>query len=69
MKQCKNCKEFVPLNEFHENRDMRDGHLNECKVCVGLHMAAYRDANLEKVREQGRINSQKYRDNHPYNKR
>jgi hypothetical protein len=69
MKQCKTCKEFVPLDEFHENRLMSDGHLNECKVCVGIHMATYRQTNLKKVRKQGRVNSQKYRDNHPYNER
>lgn len=69
MKQCKVCEEFKPLDEFYKNTYMSDGHLNKCKVCVSVHMASYRQANLEKVRERERINKQKYRDNHPYNER
>lgn len=66
MKQCRGiCKEFKPLDEFYEHVSSRDGHINKCKACVSLHMASYRQTNLEKVKEQCRVSSQKHRDNHP----
>ena len=34
MKQCRVCKEFKLLDEFHRNAPMRDGHLNHCKKCT-----------------------------------
>lgn len=34
VKKCIKCGEEKGLEEFHPHRDMRDGHLNECKPCV-----------------------------------
>ncbi len=60
-KQCTgDCKEVKPCNEFYETKHLS----SKCMVCILADRAAYRQANLEKVRKQGRVNSQKYRDNH-----
>lgn len=33
MKQCKRCKEILPLSSFHVSRGHRDGHKWSCKAC------------------------------------
>jgi hypothetical protein len=33
-KQCVTCGEVKPLDQFHRERKMRDGHCNECKPCA-----------------------------------
>lgn len=33
-KVCKQCNEELPLDAFHRNTSMRDGHLSKCKRCV-----------------------------------
>lgn len=44
MKTCRECGEEKELNEFHRNRSMSDGHLNECKACANAKARrAYRD--------------------------
>jgi len=42
VKRCFKCGEIKPLDEFHQHRQMADGHLNKCKVC------ASKDASREK---------------------
>lgn len=32
-KPCRKCGEVKPLSEFHRQRDMKDGHRHNCKVC------------------------------------
>jgi hypothetical protein len=32
-KECRRCKDHLPLDRFHRNHRMRDGHLNVCKAC------------------------------------
>jgi len=33
-KQCTRCGEIKPLDDFHRNHRMRDGHINQCKSCL-----------------------------------
>lgn len=69
MKKCRVCLETKSIDEFYANTGSRDGHLNKCKVCSRKQAAAYYRKNIEKAREQGRLKSQRYRENHPYNER
>ena len=62
MKQCRSCDELKPLSDFYPQVGSKDGHINQCKACVSLRMASYRRDNLEKVRGQIRVSSQKFRD-------
>ena len=32
-KKCNICEQIKPLNEFHRNKNMKDGYLNMCKEC------------------------------------
>ena len=33
MKTCRQCQTVKPLDDFHRNRGMADGHRNDCKIC------------------------------------
>ncbi|MFJ6579250.1 hypothetical protein ACIQMY_25225 [Streptomyces sp. NPDC091368] len=34
MKTCRDCGLELQLSEFYKNRNVRDGHLNQCKKCT-----------------------------------
>ena len=42
MKTCTACGEEKELDQFHRNRSMADGHLNECKTCANAKQHARR---------------------------
>lgn len=42
MKICKECHEVKPLEDFHKNPCMRDGHINICKPCKNAQIKAYK---------------------------
>lgn len=50
MKVCRKCKEEKPLTEFHVDKSHSDGRANYCKACYKSVRAAWRIANLEKVK-------------------
>jgi hypothetical protein len=50
MKRCARCKETKPLDQFHKNKRMRDGHHTYCKTCV---CAYYRRPDVcQKLKEK-----------------
>jgi hypothetical protein len=36
MKECNKCKNILSLNEFHNNKRMKDGKQRSCKACVKI---------------------------------
>lgn len=44
-KPCAHCKESKPLDEYHRNKDTKDGRVTICKSCTRL----YREANKERI--------------------
>ena len=44
-KTCSKCKEVKGAEGFSRNKNKKDGLARECKSCVNVYAAAYRDAN------------------------
>ena len=61
MKPCKKCGQTKPFQDYYANRQLRDGHVNTCKVC----WTANGRANHAKpeVKERKRKLQQAYRCN------
>jgi hypothetical protein len=51
-KVCKDCHEEKNLIEFPKHTQMKDGHLNKCKVCYKEYMKVYEVKNREKLSEK-----------------
>ena len=45
MKKCIRCCETKPIDAFHKHKEMKDGHLNKCSVCVKEDVDKWRSKN------------------------
>lgn len=67
MKTCRQCSINKPLLDFHIHKQMKDGRLNICKVCIRANVTAYREAKLKdpewlaKERSRCRVKQERYR--------
>lgn len=60
-KVCTKCGELKPLSEFHRMSSCKkDGRYPSCKPCTIAQQRTYREANLEKVRVNGRAAAHRY---------
>lgn len=62
MKRCRHCGEEKPLEDFHCNKNNKDGHTHVCKPCAKDIAARWRKDNPEKKKEQDRLHHQRNRD-------
>ena len=46
-KACRQCGEMKALSDFHAHKKMRDGHSNQCKVCVLARLKTHSQENPE----------------------
>ena len=58
MKTCTSCGCTKPLDSFYKSKSSKDGHETKCKACRNEQLAAYRIANIEKVRAHDRERNQ-----------
>lgn len=62
-KTCTKCKEEKELEDFPKHKKMKDGHINQCKVC----RSAYIKQHYKNNKEQYQKNSKQWReDNKEY---
>lgn len=47
-KVCKKCNEWKSYSEFHKDKNVKDGHVSQCKECRNLHRKEYYINNKEK---------------------
>lgn len=51
MKKCKECNIEKSLSEFYKHPQMKDGHLNTCKICHNKSSKKYSENNTEYLKE------------------
>ena len=56
-KVCTLCHEKKTLDHFGKHKQMKDGHLNQCKVCRKEYTKAYQTKNKEKLSEKSKSTS------------
>jgi hypothetical protein len=50
-KVCTKCNEWKSYNEFHKNKNVKDGYVSQCKECRNLHRKEYYKNNKEKHKQ------------------
>jgi len=53
-KKCFKCGGVKSLSDFYKHSQMKDGHVNKCKVCNKNDVAIHRVNNIESIREYDR---------------
>lgn len=54
MKTCLKCREVKEINEFHKNKNFKDGCVNTCKKCISEQSKEYYKNNINKRSEQSK---------------
>ena len=74
MKTCRGCHRDLSLEEFHRNKNLRDGRETKCKTCRSAvareHRDRYRGYLVAQTRKYQRENREYFREyNRSYRKR
>lgn len=59
MKKCNKCETGKDLNQFHNNKNTKDGKAYSCKPCVKIETKKWNSSNKEKVANYNRKNLEK----------
>ena len=58
-KQCKSCKAEKPIDEFHRDANVKDGHAGKCKICKNAYVSEWYKQNHDRKTETDRLWSEK----------
>lgn len=58
-KRCPDCEQIKSVDEFHNNKNCKDGKATYCKVCLLARGLAYRLANPEKTKASNSASKKK----------
>lgn len=61
MKTCYNCKQSLPIEDFHSNKTRKDGHSSLCKSCTKSYYGSYVRKNKGAYKEYARVTRKKIR--------
>lgn len=60
MKKCSKCKVEQELDQFHKNKNAKDGFSYQCKTCRGAYIKVY--ISTDKAKKRNRERNKKYYD-------
>jgi hypothetical protein len=63
-KFCKNCEQYLILDNFHNAKKEWDGKVHKCKECCKLKSKKWYDANLDKQKEYRKKTKEKRKEYH-----
>lgn len=55
MKTCKKCGRELPIDNFHRDKLMKDGHKNTCKECLNVYQTERRAMNKGLVKDAPKV--------------
>jgi hypothetical protein len=58
-RQCSKCRRLLALTSYYADCRAPDGRASQCKSCVRLRQAKYRQANIEAIRAYDRARKSK----------
>ncbi len=58
-KICIKCNETKSISCFQKRKECKDGHINQCKICLSKYAKEYRKNNKEKIKQYTLINKDK----------
>lgn len=69
-KECYDCKEKKPIDEFWKKKDVKDGLCNYCKSCAKIKSKLWRENNKKEITLKNKANYQKNKsERQEYNKK
>lgn len=63
-KICIKCNETRKISYFKKNSQCKDGHINQCHICLKQHYKEYREKNKDKIKQYALTNKDRLKSYH-----